>query len=318
MRILIVGAGAIGGYFGGRLIEAGRDVTFLVRPRRGEQLASNGLVIKSSKGNLTLANPPTVLAQNLNNAYDLILLSCKAYDLDDAIASLAPAVGSKTAILPLLNGMRHLENLDNQFGRDRVLGGLCIIATTLDEHGTIVHLNNDHQLSYGERDGARSDRMHAIARAMANARFESHPSDEILQEMWEKWVFLTTVAGSTCLMRAAIGDIALAPGGKEFVLSLIEECRAIADANGYPSRAIFIERIRGMLTEESSLLTASMLRDIERNGPIEADHVVGDLIRRGTEAGAKVSKFPSLCLVYTNLKAYDARRKRTLLEEPLR
>jgi 2-dehydropantoate 2-reductase len=315
MRILIVGAGAIGGYFGGRLLEAGRDVTFLVRPRRAQQLASNGLVIKSSKGNLTIANPPTVLAQNLSKAYDLILLSCKAYVLDDAIASLVPAVASKTAILPLLNGMRHLDVLDNEFGRDRVLGGQCIIAATLDEHGTIVHLNSNHEISYGERDGARSDRIGAISSEMADGRFDSHSSDEVLQEMWEKWVFLATAAGSTCLMRAAIGDIIQAPGGKEFILSLFEECRAIADANGYPSRAAFTERTRKMLTQEGSLLTASMLRDIERNAPIEADHIVGDLILRGTEAGTKVSEVPSLYIVYTNLKSYEARRKRTPSEE---
>src|SRR5580693_9251203 len=102
MRILVVGAGAIGGYFGGRLIEAGRDVTFLVRPRRAAELASAGLVIKSATGNLTVPSPPTVLADELKGHFDLILLSCKAYDLDGAMTSFAPAAGPGTAVLPLL------------------------------------------------------------------------------------------------------------------------------------------------------------------------------------------------------------------------
>jgi 2-dehydropantoate 2-reductase len=140
MRILVVGAGAIGGYFGGRLLEAGRSVTFLVRPRRAAELANSGLVIKSSRGDATLEHPPTLLAENLRESYDLILLSCKAYDLDSAIAAFASAMGSKTLILPLLNGMRHLDVLETRFGRDHVLGGQCVIAATLDQYHAIVHL----------------------------------------------------------------------------------------------------------------------------------------------------------------------------------
>src|SRR5277367_2531109 len=121
MRILVVGAGAIGGYFGGRLLQAGRDVTFLVRPRRSAELAGEGLVIKSPLGDVTLKNPPTVQADKLTEKFDVILLSCKAFDLDDAIASFAPAVGPRTAIIPLLNGMRHLDVLDQKFGAEHVL-----------------------------------------------------------------------------------------------------------------------------------------------------------------------------------------------------
>ena len=212
MRILVVGAGAIGGYFGGRLIEAGRDVTFLVRPRRASELASAGLAIKSAAGDLTVPSPPTVLAENLANLrFDLIVLSCKAYDLDGAVAAFAPAVGPQTAILPLLNGMRHLDLLDARFGRERVLGGQCYIAATLDQNRAIVHLNNAHELSYGERDGGRSARIEAISAGNGRLPFKARVSEQILQEMWEKWVFLATLAGSTCLMRAAIGDIVAAP-----------------------------------------------------------------------------------------------------------
>jgi 2-dehydropantoate 2-reductase len=116
MRVLVVGAGAIGGYFGGRLLEAGRDVTFLVRPRRAAELAQTGLVIRSKLGDMNLPAPPTVTSDTLRQAFDLVILSCKAYDLDDAMTSFAPAVGPETVILPLLNGMRHLDALEARFG----------------------------------------------------------------------------------------------------------------------------------------------------------------------------------------------------------
>ncbi len=309
MRILVVGAGAIGGYFGGRLIEAGRDVTFLVRPRRAAELASAGLIIKSAAGDLTVPSPSTVLAENLNTRFDLVLLSCKAYDLDSAIAAFAPAVGPQTAMLPLLNGMRHLDVLDARFGRERALGGQCYIAATLDQNRAIVHLNNDYELSYGERDGGRSARIEAISAAMAGVLFKARVSEHIVLEMWEKWVFLATLAGSTCLMRASIGGIVAAPGGKDFVLALLEECRAVAQANQHPPRDAVVERYRAALTAEGSSLTASMLRDIEGGAPIEADHIVGDLIARG--GGALRRDVSLLGVAYAHLKAYEARQKRS-------
>jgi len=304
MRTLVVGAGAVGGYFGGRLLEAGRDVTFLVRPRRGEELADSGLRIRSRFGDVTLSNPPAILAANLSSAFDLVLLSCKAYDLDSAIASFGPAVGRDTVILPILNGMRHLEILDDRFGPDRVLGGQCLIAATLNERREIVHLNDAHAVSFGERGGTMSDRVMALDRLMDGARFHHRASPNIVLEMWEKWVFLATLAGSTCLMRGTIGDIASAPGGSDLVLGLFEECTSIAVAQGYPPRDPFLERTRPILTAAGSPLTASMLRDIEAGAPIEADHIIGDFLARG---GGSL-----LPIVYSHLKAYEARRSREL------
>src|SRR5712672_4019316 len=206
MRILVVGAGAIGGYFGGRMLQAGADVTFLVRPRRAAELADAGLVIKSPLGDVTLKNPPAVQADKLAEQFDLVLLSCKAFDLDDAIKSFAPAVGPQTAIVPLLNGMLHLDVLDRKFGRERVLGGLCAIAATLNDKREVVQLNALQSLNFGERDGQLSDRVRAIAEAMAGGNFGSVASENIVQEMWEKWVFLATLAACTCLMRSSVGN----------------------------------------------------------------------------------------------------------------
>src|ERR1700730_15763179 len=227
MRILVVGAGAIGGYFGGRLLEAGRDVTFLVRARRAAQLAKTGLVIRSKFGDVQLPAPPLVSAETLRGPFDLILLSCKAYDLAFAADSFAPAVGAKTAILPLLNGMAHLDFLAERFGRGAVLGGQCVISVTLDGEGRILHLNDTHGVSFGELDGAASDRAQAIAAATAGVRFEAHLSTAILQEMWEKWVLISTMAGITCLMRAPVGDI-VAANAADLATALLDECSAIA------------------------------------------------------------------------------------------
>jgi 2-dehydropantoate 2-reductase len=304
MRTLVVGAGAIGGYFGGRLLEAGRDVTFLVRPRRAEELADSGLRIRSRFGDVTILKPPMTLAENLRSTFDLVLLSCKAYDLAGAMVSFAPALGPETAILPLLNGMRHLKVLADRFGPDVVLGGQCLIAATLNEKRDIVHLNDSHAVSFGERNGALSDRVLAIDSLMDGARFEHRASPNIVLEMWEKWVFLATLAGSTCLLRATIGDISAAPGGSDLVLGIFEECQSIATAEGYPPRASFVEPTRAILTTKGSALTASMLRDIEAGAPIEADHIIGDLLARGASS--------LLSIVYSSLKAYEARRSRTL------
>src|SRR5260370_19641506 len=159
MRILVVGAGAIGGYFGVGLLAAGRDVTFLVRPRRAAELADAGLVIKSPLGDVTLKNPAAVQADRLTEKFDVVLLSCKAFDLDDAIASFAPAVGPQTAIIPLLNGMRHLDVLDSKFGSECVLGGQCAIAVMLDEHRHVGQLAPRQSLTFAGPTAKMTDRL---------------------------------------------------------------------------------------------------------------------------------------------------------------
>ena len=305
MRILVVGAGAIGGYFGGRLLEAGRDVTFLVRPRRADELATAGLVIKSPNGDVTLKNPAAVQADKLTEKFDAVLLSCKAFDLDDAIKSFAPAVGPQTSIIPMLNGMRHLDILDAKFGRERVLGGLCAIVVTLNDKREVIQLQPQQSLAFGERDDGLSDRVRGIAEVFASGISGSAASEHVIQDMWEKWVFLASVAGSTCLMRGPIGSILAAPGGKDFLLGILDECSAVASAEGHPPRAPSLTRTRGMLTAEGSPITASMFRDIRAGAPVEADHVIGDLIARGERAKVPV---PKLRTAYTHLKVYEKQR----------
>ncbi|MBV8209992.1 MAG: 2-dehydropantoate 2-reductase [Burkholderiaceae bacterium] len=310
MKVLVIGAGAVGAYFGARLLEAGVDVTFLVRPARAAQLRQ-GLSVKSPLGDVHIAAPPHVISDNLGKDYGLILLSCKAYDLPGAIESFSPAVGADTAILPLLNGMRHLDQLRQRFGARPVLGGQCQISATLAADGSVLHLNETHQLSFGELENPRSDRALAIEAMLSKAKFDSRRSDSILQEMWEKWVFIAALAGSTCSMRASVGDIVRAAGA-DFGRRMLGECAAIAAAQGFSPRQPFIAKMDSVLTDTSSTLAASMLRDIERGARTEAEHVVGDLLaRRGRTDERSNSELSLLALAYAHLKAYELRRAAT-------
>lgn len=305
MRILVIGAGATGGYFGGRLLQHGRDVTFLVREKRADMLAKHGLVIHSATGDACVSSPPAVLASELDSPFDLIVLSCKAYGLQQAMTDMAPAVGPKTAILPLLNGMRQLDLLDARFGPERVLGGQCVIAATLDEQGAVQHLNQSHTITFGERDGGLSGRMQRITETFQDAGFDARPSTTIVQDMWDKWVFLASLAGITCLMRGSVGAIVAAPGGRDATLALFDECCAVAQRAGYPLSEATLARARGVLTEAGSTLTASMLRDLLHGHAIEADHVIGDMLARADRAHPANSL---LGVVYSHLKVYESGR----------
>lgn len=311
MRILVVGAGAVGGYFGGRLAATGQDVTFLVRAGRAEKLQRDGLVISSPRGDLTLRDVKTILAGVNAEPFDLVLLSCKAYSLDDAIDSFAPLVGESTLILPLLNGMRHIDVLVEKFGASRVLGGQCVIAATLNAAQHVVHLNDLHAITFGElAGGGTSERVQEIADAMAGANFDAAVSESILLRMWEKWVFLATLAGSTCLMRGSVGDILAAPDGKRLIENLLGECQAVAEHNGFTMGPDFDARATQTLLTPTPL-TASMLRDMENHSHTEADHILGDLIARGGDAQQGEHGLSLLRIAYSHLKTYEARQAHT-------
>jgi 2-dehydropantoate 2-reductase len=305
MRILVLGAGALGGYFGARLVEAGRDVTFLVRPKRAAKL-QRGLFVKSPAGDIRLDKPQAITADKLKQPFDVVLLTCKAYDLENAMEAIAPAVGSNTSILPLLNGMSHIDRLNARFGKANVLGGWCGISATVNQADEILHLAPFHTLSFGEQDGGKSARVAAVHAATSGAKFEVLASDAVIHEMWEKWIFIAAGAGITCLMRGTAGDI-VAAGAVELSSALLGECAAIAAAHGFPPRQGALERYTSMLTAPGSAFTASMLRDIEANMPIEADHILGDLLQRGAD---KAQSTPLLRAAFAHVKTYEARRSR--------
>ena len=305
MRILILGAGALGGYFGARLLAAGRDVTLLVRPGTAKLLVENGLQVLSPLGDVYVDRPTIVQAQDIRQPFDLILLSCKSYDLDDAMASIAPAVGRETSILPLLNGLAHLGILEQRFGSERVLGGTSRISATRDADGTIRHLNDYADIYFGARFSATSSRLEAIAAALGGAGFNARLRPNILQDMWEKWSYLAALAGATCLMRGTIGDVVTVDAS--LPIRIYAECRTIAAAEGYPPAQSFIDSQTKLLSDPASALHASMLRDMEAKAPIEAHQIIGDLLDRGLRHSLAT---PLLETVYAHLRVYEERRAR--------
>jgi 2-dehydropantoate 2-reductase len=308
MRILVIGAGAVGGYFGGRLAHAGRDVTFLVRASRKVQLEQGGLQVFDPYGDFTV-QPKLLTAEELKAdpvAFDLVLVSTKAYGLDAAMDDFAPAVGGETVILPLLNGMRHMDALDARFGAERVVGGSVQIIGDMDAEGRVHSLGKLHDLNFGERDKNVTARIQAIDETLKGCGFEANLKPDILAMMWQKWTLLAALGAITCLLRGSIGAVEAATGGDETARAIAAECVAIATANGYPPDETFHAVMMKRLTEEGSSLTASMYRDLQKGAPVEADHILGDLLTRGEKHGVEA---PLVRAAFAQLSIYSGSLK---------
>jgi 2-dehydropantoate 2-reductase len=303
MKILVIGAGAVGGYFGGRLAQAGRDVTFLVRGRQADIIRTRGLQIIRPHGNATL-HPATLLANELSGTFDLILLSVKGYGLEPAMNDFAPAMGDATMILPVLNGMRHIDLLIKRFGEDGVIGGACLVSSEVDQDGRIVQLTGTQRLVYGELRGSLSERMNHLDAVMQGAGFEARISPDITQEMWQKWIQLSSLGALTCLMRGNVGEVEAVPGGVDSANQILRESSSIATASGHPPREDFLGKARSNLTTRGSNLTSSMYRDLVKGARVEADQIIGDLLDRGRRLGIET---PLLQAAYVNLKIYEGR-----------
>lgn len=313
MRILVLGAGGIGGYFGARLAEAGADVTFLVRAARREGIERDGLRVVSPLGDI-MVRPPTVLAAEVRPAYDLVLFTCKAYDLDSAMDAIAPAMAPLSVgrqgsngctVLPLLNGLAHFDRLDARFGAQRVLGGTCHINATLRPDGVVVHGDRLQRIVFGERDGSASARTRAFAEVLAATRIEFVLSEDIVQDLWEKLVFLSALAAGTCLLRGNVREIVAAPGGREAMERVLEANAQIAKREGRDPRATALAAARARLTDAEGLWSASMLRDLEAGIRVEAEPIIGWMLERARAHGIDDTL---LSLAYTHLKTYEARR----------
>ena len=303
MKVLVLGAGATGAYFGARLIEAGSDVTFLVRPARAERLRADGLRVVSEHGDFA-APVSTLVTIPSSAAFDVVLLACKAYDLDSAIAAIAPAVGSRTRVIPLLNGMRHLDALDLAFGAERVWGGLCHIPVTLLDDGVVKHMGKVHRLTFGPRrdDPHVADIAPALLAMPVSVMF----SERIVDAMWEKWAFLSTLAAMTCAMRGSIGQIVATPDGTALMRRCYDEARQVVRACGHAVGETSRADSDASLTAANSPLTASMLRDLERGARTECEHILGDLVARGTKHGLDLPLLTAAC---AHVRVYEGARR---------
>jgi 2-dehydropantoate 2-reductase len=304
MKILVVGAGAVGGYFGGRLAQAKRDVTFLVRAKRVEEMKAKGLQIVSPHENLTL-HPNTTTAGQITGAYEVILLAVKSYTLPGAMNDFAAAVGPETMILPMLNGMRHIDLLVARFGAHAVLGGVCLVATEIDQDGRIRQLADFQSLTYGELDGQSTSRLQELDETLRGAGFGAAISSHILHDMWEKWVQIAAVGTISCLMRGNIGDIVSIPGGAELSQAALRECADIAIACGHRPSDDFLKQQTALLTTPGSQLTSSMYRDLKKGAPVEVDTILGDLLEHGRKYGLTM---PILQAAFVNLSIYQRGR----------
>ena len=304
MRFLVLGAGAVGGYFGGRLAEAGRDVTFLVRGARAALLAEHGLTVESPLGDFRVP-VKTVTAERVGGPYDVVLLTAKHYDLDAAIAAIRPGMGPDSAVLPLLNGLVHLDRLDAAFGVRRVLGGVAYVGASLRPDGAIRHHNRLSGIAFGERSGdPASARARAIEEAFAGTPVSAPANQNIMLEMWEKFVMMGAMAGIGCLMRGNVGEIMGTQDGEALMIAALAECQAVAAASGFSPRPESRERVQAMLTERGSINSPSMRQDLEAGRRTEAEWVVGDMVRR---AGDLRIATPLLRAAYCHLQVHENR-----------
>jgi 2-dehydropantoate 2-reductase len=299
MRILVVGAGATGGYFGARLAQAGRDVTFLVRERRFQQLQQSGLVLKTPSGTEVI-QPQLAQSASLEGQFDLIILTVKSFGLDQAIKDIAPAVGPDTLIMPILNGMRHIDTLRARFG-DKVIGGLCKINATLGDNGEVMQMTPLHILYYGALNGDNDARLQRVNDALSSAAFDTVFAENIISELWEKWLLLSTLGAVCCIARGNTQQVLTSQGGEALLQTIFGEVLAVLSAEGYQQRPAVTAKIFETLNNPRAAMTSSMYRDLTQGFEIEADQVIGDLLVRGARSGVVT---PLLNAVYVNLQVY--------------
>ncbi|KKB34189.1 ketopantoate reductase family protein [Bacillus thermotolerans] len=305
MKILMVGAGAVGGYFGGRLLENGADVTFLVREKRRGQLEQTGLNIDSVHGNISLT-PRLLTAGESNEPFDLVIISVKAYHLSGVIEDIRPHVAKGTTVLPLLNGTAHVRQLIEAFGEAAVIGGLCFIETTLDEEGTIIQKSPVHRLTYGERTRELTPRIKKLQALFDGAKASFVLSDHINRDMWHKYLFITAMSGLTSLMAAPIGPIRGMEAGQRTIEAFLQELASIMRKAGAPIEEDIIERHLRTMNEMDEEMKSSMQRDMEKLLPIEADHLQGYLLGKARKMDLSA---PILETVYTKLALYERERR---------
>ena len=303
MKILIVGAGAIGGYFGGRLLEKGEDVTFLVREKRQQQLRSNGLMVESIHGDMHFTEPKTVLAGENVETYDVVLISTKSYHLEGAIEDIRPYVGDKTMVLPLLNGIAHLDVLTEAFGAEKVIGGLCFIETTLTQDGKIVQTSPIHNFVFGERNGEKTARILQLEEAFSGTKANFSLSENIEQEMWHKYLFITSMSGITSLFRSPIGPIREQEHGWKTIDCLVHEAAAIMDKIGAPLASGAMEATLGRMKEIGHGMKSSLQRDMEKSLLTEGDHLFGYLLENAEQLGLET---PILSAIFANVNIYES------------
>jgi len=285
MRIAVIGAGGVGGYFGGRLAAAGTDVTFVARGAHLAAMRSNGLRIISPLGDVTIENPKAVDDVAKLGDVDLILVAVKLWDTEAVAATLKPLAQRGAAVVSFQNGIDKDDVLRRHLPASSIIGGVSYISSFIAEAGVIQHNGTMQKLAFGEFDGTISPRVQALHDACVAARIEAVASDAIERLIWEKYVFLVGLSGATSAMRKTIGPIRENPRTRAFLLGLMKEVIAVARAKGIAVRDGFAEERLAFFDTLPSTMTSSMHNDLDRGNRLELNWLSGGVARLGAGLG---------------------------------
>ncbi len=301
MRIAIIGAGGVGGYFGARLAAAGEQVTFIARGAQLDAMRKDGLRVISPLGDLAVhpvraeSDPATV------GPVDLVLVAVKLWDTEAALHAARPLVGSATGVISLQNGVDAVDALTRSFGKAAVLGGVAHIAAVIEQPGVIRHTGTIARLTFGELDGSTSARAATFLAACRRARIEAFLSADIRQAIWEKFVFLVAVSGMTTLIRLGIGPIRSDPVTRAMLGEAMQEVAAVASSTGIVLPDDTVDRLMQFCDSLPPGMVSSMLGDLQRGNRLELEWLAGAVVRMGAELGVST---PVNRAIYGGLKLY--------------
>ena len=300
MKVLILGVGGLGGFFGAHLQKTNCDVTFLVTDKTKKLVSETGIKILSDFGNFKI-NPILITKKSLKINYDVIIISCKAYHLDEAIADLKPTQ-KNAIIIPLLNGQAHISKLEKAFKRENVFGGVAHVSSNTTSPGEIKHVGKIKRLTFGSRYEANKNIANEFYQLCRKADFQTMLSDNIDHDIWEKWIFIATIAGSTTLFQTSIDNISKKPDGKIFIQNLWNECINISKENGYELRAEAKSLHEDLLFKSDVPFKASMLVDMEKKLMTEHEHIFFEFIKLGKKKKLNTSLLETCHL---NMSIYE-------------
>lgn len=286
MKIAVMGSGGVGGFYGGRLAHIGCDVTFVARGAHLEALRSNGLTIENaSQGDIHVPRVKATDDPAWIGPVDLVLIAVKLWDTEAAARAVRPIVGPRTAVLSLQNGVIKDDILRGELGRSNVMGGVAYVATTIARPGVIRQTGTLQRLIFGEYDGGRSERAKALLAALLEAGIQAELSDDIRRTLWEKYVFLVGLSGSTSTMRTPIGPIRQNPQTRAFLLELMKETVAVGRALGVNLPEDYAAQRLAFADSVSPDMTSSLHHDLDRGNPLEVEWLSGGVVKLGEKAG---------------------------------
>lgn len=310
MRVAIVGAGGVGGYFGGRLAQAGENVVFIARGEHLRAITSKGLRVDSIKGDFRVDPAEATDDPATVGEVDYIIVAVKSWQLPDAIDAMRPMVGAKTSILPLQNGVEAPDQLSRVFGAKRVLGGLCSVISMLAGPGHIRHVGVDPTITFGELDRRPSDRGERLWKAFSRTEgVQAKIPEDIHVAMWKKFLLIAPWGGLGALTRAPIGVTRSLPETKSLLERAMEEIHLLAQARKVAMGRESIDQAMAFIDNLPYESTASMQRDIMEGRPSELDAQNGAVVRLGKEAGIAT---PVNGMIYSSLLPLEMRARKQL------